>query len=462
MITWRDGTATSRSISAIYRPIDIPSIDVSIPLDSFLAIRDSFTAAMPGHESLVDAVFKSHYKIYELIISDFSYDLSSILDKFSPVVKYKHIPLIISDDDIQAVSGQYRVPLPSHIFSIEAIVNKPFDPTITWDDEFYIDGDYLYFLSDPRASFYGYYGGGQRYFYVLWLKNATLLNSSLLDRFFTYLIDVNNKCVDDYYDRLLFTLLMVEALAKGLTPARLRGLAALYYEIPISVAESEIVLDITPVTGGNLVKTDKMEYFVSSSFELAVSENDKLTKWTPLVEGFNVIDFHDGVVPSYVPKIPIYPDGILTLVSAERTAENASVRELEDVSQRHLEKDSIIVSGPSNTIYAVNNTVQTTIVETARGYEISWPLEGSSNDVTLFWDRVRERERTLDVMLYNLLSEYYEDLSTINPAEVMVRFFYRCATAIILPANVAPDMQFISVVEYVQDGTKPLLQVNAQ
>jgi len=375
-------------------------------------------------------------------------------------MKYRHLPLLVETSDIEQVNNQYRTKLPYHIFQIGAIVNKPFEPTVTWDDEFYIDGDYLYFLSDPRSTFQGYYAGSGKYFYVLWLKDVIVLDTRLLDRFFTYLPEFSNRSIDHYYDRVLFTKLAIEALGKGLTPDRLKGLAGLYYGIPVSITETETITDIQSTNDGWLVVTDKTKYLVSNDFELAVTEGIKLTRWTPLVANFDVIDFHDGIVPSYLPKLPIYPDGFLTVVSAERVIENGQLRELENLDQRLAESDVMPSVGLGNVLYAVNDTVATTIEQTERGTEISWPLEGDSDDVELFWSRVRERERASGVMLYDLLSQYYNDLSTINPAEVMARFFYRQAVAILLPETISASSAFIEIVDGLVDASHPIFQIN--
>jgi len=458
--TWRNNTAADRTISQIYTPLDIPTADVPVSIESFLSSRDNFTASMPGHEELVLAIFQSHYKLYDLLQSDLQFDFSSVLDSLSSLMKYRHLPLLVETSDIEHVDNQYRVKLPSHIFQIGAIVNKPFEPTVTWDDEFYIDGDYLYFLSDPRSIFQGYYAGSGKYFYVLWLKDVIVLDTRLLDRFFTYLPGFSNRSLDYYYDRVLFTKLAIEILGKGLTPNRLRGLAGLYYGIPVSIAETETIADIQATSDGWLVVTDKTKYQVSNGFELAVTEGTKLTRWTPLVANFDVIDFHDGVVPSYLPKLPIYPDSFLTVISAERATENGQPRELENLNQRLAESGVMLSVGLRNILYAVNNTVATTIEQTERGTEISWPLEGDPDDVALFWSRVRERERASGVMLYDLLRQYYNDLSTINPAEVMARFFYRQAVVILLPNVISASSAFIEIVDGLTDSSRPIFQLS--
>lgn len=81
----------------------------------------------------------------------------------------------------------------------------------------------------------------------------------------------------------------------------------------------------------------------------------------------------------------------------------------------------------------------TEVVPTIAGGDISWDIEGDAADVARFWDTTRYNETINGTTVLDMLTAAGEDTTTVNPAELLIKYFLANNTLLLLkPATMIP------------------------
>jgi hypothetical protein len=254
---------------------------------------------------------------------------------------------------------------PPKLESVNVIVNRISDPSVTWTNgvDFIVDNTpAIRFREDPfnnplipTRPVYNSTGQQIDIELSLWMFMAEYDWQMIYEQF-GYVLGLHLESSENYRN-LVNTIW--DAISQGSTYIHLKSVLASMAGVMLSVEPIETVVDIVAEPDRLLILTDRRVYSFSNRAIPAVSVNQTLTSGSTLVDAFKIYNPYTDTLPaSDIPSLVVTPGMLVGPFAGNLTFVNQPQ--------------------PTTVTYDANNRTV-----------IQFPITGSDSDVALFWNTVR-------------------------------------------------------------------------
>jgi len=287
--------------------------------------------------------------------------------------------IILNQSEGVVSTNGFSFTAPTDLVTVPCIANGIMKPTITLSEgvDYYCEDGCIIFRTDPFITFTSepvFTSGAvsDRRLY-LWLL-CPVFDHHLVQSHLSYLFG-KHRDSENWKDILN---ILLDGLVAGSSRSLLEQVVGKIYDISLTETADEIVEEIYSDFSYQWVITNNKAYKHSLSATIIVEVGQVLAKNSPMSNGYSWI-WPNTTLDANAPDLILSTDALSGAFT-----------------------DSIIIE---NTIYPL----------TVTGTAISFPLVGEAEDVTLFWELVREREYESGTTIYDYFINHGGVPANVNP-----------------------------------------------